>query len=287
MNFLGAVLVAFGVWYAAYSLISGRRPATLRLRTQQINTKKNSTLAELLIRVRADLVHRLTPPSRIERLEVIITRAGQPDNFNVDKIMTMKGFGAIAGGFVGVIYFLQNPGIFGVIVLAIGFIGGFVVPEMLISNRADARRDAVRRALPDAIDQLSVTVRAGLSLDAALIRVSTTLRGPFAEELLRVVQDIQLGISRIEALKSMATRMDFAELNYFVRSLVQADSLGIPVADTLTVQAEDMRLKRRLRAEEQALKLPVKILGPTAVCILPALMIVVLGPAIIQFTRNM
>ncbi|MEK7410625.1 MAG: type II secretion system F family protein, partial [Actinomycetota bacterium] len=137
------------------------------------------------------------------------------------------------------------------------------------------------------IDQLAVTVRAGLSVDSALVRVSETLRGPLADELSRVVQDIQFGVSRSDALRALAQRMDIAELNYFVRALIQADSLGIPVSTILTNQAVEMRVRRRLRSEEMAMKLPVKILAPTLLCILPALMIVVLGPAVIQLMRNL
>lgn len=287
MNLLGSALVAFGLWMAGYTWITNRRPVALRLSRDQGAERRRSAFNETLIRAQSVMIRRLTPPSRLKRLEAIIARAGQPVNYSVQKIMTLKIAGSAVGGFGGIVYFSGNPGFFGAVVLVMGVVGGFVVPEMLVSSRADARRDEVRQTLPDAIDQLAVTVRAGLSVDAALVRVSTTLRGPLAEELSRVVQDIQLGIARTDALKSMAERMDITELNYFVRALVQADSLGIPVADTLTTQAEEMRLKRRQRAEEQAMKLPVKILAPMVVCILPSLLIVVLGPAVIQLARNL
>jgi tight adherence protein C len=287
MNFFGSALVVFGFWLVAFIWVTSRTPSPLRLSANADSSKKNSALNETLIRVRSSLVRRLTPPSRLKRLEKIIARAGQPEGYSVEKMILLKIAGAVAGGFGGFAYFTQRPGVLGAFVLIIGVVGGFVVPEMLVSSRADARRDEVRQALPDAIDQLAVTVRAGLSVDGALVRVSTTLRGPLAEELSRVVQDIQLGMARTDALKSMADRMDIAELNYFVRALVQADSLGIPVAETLASQAEEMRMKRRQRAEEQAMKLPVKILAPMVVCILPSLLIIVLGPAVIQLMRNL
>lgn len=287
MNFLGSALVAFGVWFTAFTWVTNRRPAPLRLAAAAGAEKKKSAFNETLIRAQSEVIRRLTPPSRLKRLEGIIARAGQPKNYTVEKIVMLKLFGALAGGFGGIAYFSSRPGVLGAFMLIVAIVGGFVVPEMLVSSRADARRDEVRQTLPDAIDQLAVTVRAGLSVDAALVRVSTTLRGPLSEELSRVVQDIQLGIARTDALKSMAERMDIGELSYFVRALVQADSLGIPVAETLSTQAEDMRLKRRQRAEEQAMKLPVKILAPMVVCILPSLLIIVLGPAVIQLMRNL
>ncbi len=287
MNALGSALVAFGLWFVAYTWITNRNPTPLRLSSKADLDRERSAFNETVIRAQAALIRRLTPPSRLKRLESIIDRAGQPEGYSVEKMIMLKVAGATAGGFGGIAYFAQRPGALGAFVLIIGVVGGFVVPEMLVSSRADARRDEVRQSLPDAIDQLAVTVRAGLSVDGALVRVSTTLRGPLSEELSRVVQDIQLGMARTDALKSMAVRMDIAELNYFVRALVQADSLGIPVAETLSIQAEDMRMRRRQRAEEQAMKLPVKILAPMVVCILPSLLIIVLGPAVIQLMRNL
>lgn len=286
MNFFGSALVAFGIWLVAFTWVTNRRPAPLRLSANAGAEKKKSAFNETLIRAQSEVIRRLTPPSRLKRLEGIIARAGQPEGYSVEKIVMLKVLGAAGGGFGGIVYFSSNPSVMSAIMLVLAVVAGFVVPEMLVSSRADARRDEVRQNLPDAIDQLAVTVRAGLSVDAALVRVSTTLRGPLAEELSRVVQDVQLGIARTDALKSMAERMDIGELSYFVRALVQADSLGIPVAETLSTQAEDMRLKRRQRAEEQALKLPVKILAPMVLCILPSLLIIVLGPAVIQLTRN-
>jgi len=286
VTLLGSALFAAGIWVIGFTLLSGRRPAPLRLGSKirgrgVSSTKKAGGGAKNL------LIRRLMPPNRVRRLEGILERAGQPEGYTVEKIILYKIAGSIAGGFGGISYFIQKPGAFGAIAMVLGIVGGFVVPEMLISNRADARRDEVRQSLPDAIDQLAVTVRAGLSVDGALVRVSNTLRGPLSEELSRVVQDIKLGMARTDALKKMAERMDILELNYFVRALVQADALGIPVAETLTAQAEEMRMKRRQRAEEQAMKLPVKILAPMTVCILPSLLIIVLGPAMIQLMRNL
>jgi tight adherence protein C len=137
----------------------------------------------------------------------------------------------------------------------------------------------VRRTLADAIDQLTVTVQAGLGLDTAIARVSRRTRGPLGDELARVGQDIRAGMSRASALSAMAERVQVSELRQVVLALAQAERLGVPVAKTLEVQSQELRIKRRQHAEEQAMKLPVKILFPTMLCIMPALFIVVLGPA--------
>lgn len=287
MNLLGSILVIFGLAFSIYTWRSSRTPAALDLGRVETSRKERSKLARAAVEFREKLVRRLLPPSRIRRIESTYDRAGQPPNLSVEKIVVFKLVGGVLGGLLGILYFSSSPGILGAVVLVGAPICGFVVPEILISNRADARRDSVRASLPDAIDQLAVTVRAGLSVDGALVRVSKTLRGPLSEELTRVVQDIQLGMARVDALRSMADRMDIPELTIFVRALVQADTLGIPVAETLTTQADEMRLKRRQRAEEQAMKLPVKILIPMTVCILPSLLIIVLGPAMVQLLRNL
>lgn len=270
----------------AFTWANNRRPTPLKLSTRE-STSKKSAVAQIVGKVQGEAVRRLVPPTRRKRLELIIARAGQPEGYTLERMVSLKMIGGIAGGLLGASFFAQQPSALGALVLIIGPVSGFVVPEMLVSNRADARREEVRASLPDAIDQLAVTVRAGLSVDAAIVRVSTTLRGALAEELSRVVQDVQMGIARTDALKAMAERMDIPELSFFVRALVQADSLGIPVAETLASQAEEMRLKRRQRAEEQAMKLPVKILAPMTVCILPSLMIIVMGPSLIQVARNL
>lgn len=279
-------MVAFGLWIVGFTILGTRRPAALDLRRGQTEDSKSAS-SEALSRIQAGLIRRLIPAGRIKKVEDVVSRAGQPDEYSVEKILTFKILGAFALGFLGLLYFIQQPGTFRAIALVIGVVAGFVLPEMSVSNRADARRKEVQASLPDAIDQLAVTVRAGLSVDSAIRRVSVTLRGPISEELSRVVQDIQLGIARTDALKAMAERMDIVELSQFVRALVQADGLGIPIANTLSSQADEMRLKRRERAEEKAQKLPVKILGPMVVCILPSLLIVVLGPPMIQLARNL
>jgi tight adherence protein C len=132
------------------------------------------------------------------------------------------------------------------------------------------------------MDLLTISVEAGLPFDAALSQVARNTRGPLAEELFRVLQEMQIGLARTDALRAVAERTNVAELRGFVTAMVQADTFGIPVANVLRVQARDLRVKRSQRAEEMAQKVPVKILFPLIFCILPALFIVVMGPAAIS-----
>ncbi len=286
-NLIGSALVVCGLVIAISSFSVSRGSTTLRLLDPRIDYRPGEPSDDNMITVIARALSRISPPKRITRLRNVVQMASEPSAFSLERVLVQKFAGALVVGSLAFFYFLKNPGILGIVFIVIGTVGGYVIPEMRVSSRAEERQDAVRTSLADAIDQLAVTVRAGLSVDSALIRVSETLRGPLAEELSRVVQDIQFGVSRSDALRALAERMDISELKYFVRALIQADSLGIPVSTILTNQAVEMRMRRRLRSEEKAMKLPVKILAPTLLCILPALMIIVLGPAVIQLMRNL
>lgn len=284
---IASALVVCGLIITISSFRISRNSNALRLINPRIDQRPGEKSNDNLLGTIARALFRVSPPKRIARLRSVVQMANEPDTYTLERVLVQKFAGALIVGFMAFLYFMKNPGILGIVFIVIGIIGGYVVPEMRVSSRAEARQDAVRTSLADAIDQLAVTVRAGLSVDSALVRVSETLRGPLAEELSRVVQDIQFGVSRSDALRALAERMDIPELKYFVRALIQADSLGIPVSTVLTSQAVEMRARRRLRSEEKAMKLPVKILAPTLLCILPALMIIVLGPAVIQLMRNL
>lgn len=288
MRFLAMIIVMAGLATTVISLMSARRPSrTLSLNPTSRNTAVADDKSSKLTSALAARLRTLTPAPRLKRLEGVIQMVGPSSPYTTDQILIFKFGGGFALGFLGLINFTKNPSLLTLVFFVVGTSAGYVVPEMLVSNRADARREQVQLTLPDAIDQLSVTVRAGLSIDAALVRVAATMRGPLSEELSRVVQDIQFGMSRTDSLQALAERMNMPELSYFVRALIQADNLGVPVSTTLSTQAESMRTQRRLRSEEMAMKLPVKILAPTLLCILPALMLVVLGPAVVNLASNL
>ncbi len=159
---------------------------------------------------------------------------------------------------------------------------GFFLPDLLLSSIGSRRQEAIERALPDVLDQLTISVEAGLGFEAAIARIGAKDNTPLSTELARMMQDIQLGVPRANALEALGDRVGVDDLRNVVLALRQAEKLGVPLAKTLRVQALEMREKRRFRAEEQAHKLPVKMIFPLGLCILPALFIVILGPAAIQ-----
>ena len=211
-----------------------------------------------------------------------IRSAGSPRGWTVERVLAAKLIGAVGLGGLMVLRFAGSPSPFnGVLVVGAGLFGYFL-PDGLLDAKVNARQDAVRREVASVIDQLAVMVRAGLSIDAAVVRIAQSGQGALADELQRVVQDMRVGVGRLDALAAMAERVDIPELRGFVAALTQADRLGVPVSDTLRVQAEEMRVKQQQAAEEQAMKLPVKILFPMVLCILPVLFIVLLGPSALR-----
>ena len=144
------------------------------------------------------------------------------------------------------------------------------------------RQQAIQLELPDTLDQMTIAVEAGLGFESAMARAGANGTGPLAEELVRTLQDIAVGQPRREAYLALADRTGVQDLRRFIRAVVQADQYGVSIADVLRTQAQEMRLKRRQRAEEKAMQIPVKVIFPLILCILPTLFIVLLGPAVMD-----
>jgi tight adherence protein C len=229
------------------------------------------------------LGRRLTPAGWTEKMAGRLEAAGSPRGWDPNRVLSVKVLAGAVGALVGLSIPLvagaSVPAIVGCMIAAT--LAGFFGPDLAIYQIAYNRREQIRKDLPDALDLLTITVEAGLAFDAAMTQVARNTEGPLAEEFYRVLQEIQLGLGRGDALQTMADRIDVEELNSFVGAVVQADSLGIPIAQVLRIQAREMRIKRSQRAEEAAMKVPVKILFPLIFCILPALFVVVMGPAAI------
>jgi tight adherence protein C len=190
---------------------------------------------------------------------------------------------------LGVYALMLMLAMLGLVPLVIGAAGGlglaavaYVGLPLAIDLRVRGRRDKIVAALPTVLDLLTLSVEAGMSFDAGLQRVVKRLRGPLIDELALMMRDSQLGATRGEALNNLAARVDAPEMTSFVRALTQSDRLGVPLAQMLRTQADDLRHKLRNEAEEHAMKAPVKMLFPTVLLIFPAVFIVVLGPAVIQ-----
>lgn len=229
-----------------------------------------------------EVSQRLTPNGYAGWLDKQLAGAGRPKEWPLARVIMIKPLLALTGAVLGYLFFLSSPTAPNfLIMLAITTLCYFV-PDILIRNRAQKRREAIRLELPNALDQMLIAVQAGLGFEMAMGRAGNNGSGPLADELIRTLQDIQVGRSRKEAYLAMADRIDVPDVRSFIRAVVQADAYGVAIAGVLKAQASDMRIKRKQRAEEHAMKMPVKMLFPLIFFILPTLFIVVLGPSVIS-----
>ena len=228
-------------------------------------------------------VMRLTPVGWVASLRHKLVLAGHHgDTYTLERALVLKFVLGTVGALAAWTLFSDFGGLneLAVVVLFAGV--GFVIPDAFYSRRGRERQEQIQRELPDTLDQMTMSVEAGLGFEAALARAARTGDGPLAAELNRTIREIQLGISRDQALRNLGERTDVPDLDSFVLAVVQSEKYGIGIGQVLRVQAAELREKRRERAEERALKIPVLILFPLVLCIFPAIFIVLLGPAGIQ-----
>lgn len=228
----------------------------------------------------------ITPRNWLARMRRKASYAGL-GAAGVEGVLATKGILTIAGAFLVPAAAAAIGARIGGVLLwaAIGGALGFVLPDVWVARRADRRQADIRRTLPETLDLMAISVQAGLGLEGAIELVSRKLPGALGEELQRLLQETQLGTSRREALEKLRTRTDVPELSAFTLALVQADTIGSPIAEVLQSHAAEIRMIRRQRARETAAKVPVKLLFPLLFGIFPALAIVVIGPAAISIAR--
>lgn len=225
---------------------------------------------------------RLTPKGYTGWLDKLLSRAGRPANMPLERLLITKPALAFIVAVAGVVLLVKSP-TGPILLLAIALTAlAYFTPDLLIHSRGAKRQKAIQLELPNTLDQMLISVEAGLGFESAMARAGQNGTGPLAEELVRTLQDLQVGRSRKDAYLAMSERVDVPDLRSFVRSVVQADAYGIALASVLRIQAKQMRVRRRQRAEEKAMKLPVKVLFPLIFCILPVLFTVILGPAVIS-----
>jgi len=255
---------------------SGRPSALegLELREPFFDRIVRPTLARM---VRA--ASRLAPQRNVERLRRDLIVAGDPYGLTVADFLGIKVLAALLAAYLTFILPMPRKSLTPLFVLVLGIIG-FYLPNIWLRLRISARKAEIARALPDALDMLTVCVHAGLSLDSAFQKISEKWQNALAQEFSRTLTEIRIGVSRHEALRNMASRADVPDVSNFVAVLIQADRLGLSIGKTLEAQAEQLRVLRRQRAEEKARQAPIKMLFPLVFLIFPALFAVILGPAI-------
>ena len=241
-----------------------------------------------VLRSLSEIVTRLTPQSMLENTAHRLELAGSPGNISSAEFWIIRGLVTVALGalfFVFLGRFDQGAGrrvLYSLIIAGMGFF----LPSLYLSSAISRRQDAIIKKFPDALDLMSICVDAGLPFDGAMARVHEKWDDPLADEFGRVIYEVQLGKSRRQALRDMADRMDVNDVSSFVAAILQAEHLGVSIGKVLRIQSEQMRLRRRQRAEEKAHQAPVKMLFPLVFLIFPSMFIVLLGPAAFQVLRN-
>jgi tight adherence protein C len=228
---------------------------------------------------------KLNPRTNIEAIGARLLTAGLAQRLSPSSFLAIKGAAMVVAALLGLMFAAFASAVSAVVLLPVLALIGFIGPDFILSSRIKRRREALRGALPDALDLLAVSVEAGLGFDGAVTKLTEHMSGPLIEEFGLLLSEIRMGESRQSALKSMSARAGAPELSTFVRAVVQADQLGISLGRILRVQAADSRLRRQAAAEEKAMKAPIKMLFPTVLFIFPSLFVVLLGPALMSIMK--
>jgi tight adherence protein C len=298
---LGSLFVALLLAITAFGALTSERSGVTRslaaikafgaapeeLRRELEPSFNDRVLTPLLARL-VVTGRRITPADNASRIKYKLDVAGNPAGWTVDRVVALKvvGFGlALTGSIVATtsLSLALMPRL--VVCVGASMVGYFAV-NLWLHQKGFDRTAQMQKDLPDALDLLTISVEAGLGFDAALSQVARNTSGPIAAEFARVLQEMQIGMGRSQAMRALGERTSLSELRGFANAMVQADAFGIPIGKVLRVQSQEMRIKRRQRAEEKAQKVPVKILLPLIFCILPCLFIAVLGPAAIGIMQS-
>jgi len=291
--------VVVGVGLALYGALSVKQlDQSLDARISRFNLTPTHSLTALELQIPrgerligparrrvARVVRQMTPVGQIEKTQTKLAQAGNPKNLTVQDFLGAKGLAAIGltvAAFL-LLMFLFHPRL----IIFVGVVGaavviGFYLPDFWIRSQIKKRQEGILKFLPDAIDILAISVEAGQGFDGALSTLSSRKENDLTYEFDRFRLEVQAGKGRREAFRDMALRSGVEDLSNFVAAMIQADQLGIGIAHVLRTQSEELRIKRRQRAEEKARQAPIKMLFPLIFLMFPALFIVILGPAVPQ-----
>jgi tight adherence protein C len=300
-----AGVAAFAILLVFLGLAGNAPVDPVQARLTQLGTMQAKNLEELelqqpflertlrpLAERLSGFVARVTSRSFSEQTEKRLALAGHPGNLQVGDWLGIKAIGAVVGGVLFFILFfllhvLSFPPLIGLLMGGVGLLFGYTIPEFWLGGRVRRRQHDILLQIPDALDLLTISVRAGLGFDGALGKVVEKLQGPLTDEFRRGLAEIRVGKARRDALRDIIPRTEVPALTNFIGAIIQAEQLGVSISKVLQVQSEQLRIERRQRAEEMAAKAPIKMLFPLVGCIFPSLFIVILGPALILIIQNL
>jgi tight adherence protein C len=293
------------VFLAVASLILGltrRSPSLIEARMQDFRTRTVNTVegeADLSVpfservllpgvEALANAATSVLPARVLANIEKQLVRAGSPMSLNAYVVFWMISVFLISGLMLAAVVVVWGAVGIQQALVVLGFAAvGWMTPGLWLKGRLGARQKLVIKSLPDALDLVTTCVEAGLGLDAALARVAEKSSGPLADELTRMLREVAMGKLRREALTELADRIGVEELTSFINAIIQAEQLGVGIAQVLRVQSDQMRTRRRQRAEKTAHEAPIKMIFPLVLFIFPAFMLVILGPAAIRIATSL
>ena len=297
-----AAVAAVSVLLIAVGVAGSRQEDPLKARLNQLGQMTAKDLQELELQQPffdrtikplagrlSGAVARVTSSSFTERTEKRLAMAGNPGDMKVADWLGIKAIatGVVAGMLFLIFGVLGGQIIQGLLLALVGAGIGYIGPEFWLGRRVKARQKAILIQIPDALDLLTISVRAGLGFDAALGKVVEKMKGPLVDEFRRALAEVRVGKARREALRDIVPRTEVQPLTNFISAIIQAEQLGVSISKVLQVQSEQLRIERRQRAEEQAAQAPIKMLFPLVGCIFPSLFVVILGPALILIMQNL
>jgi len=304
--FIIAAAAAGAILLIALGLAGGNRSVDpVQARLTQLGTMQAKNLEELelqapflertlrpLAAALSNRMSRVASNSFQEKAEKRLALAGNPGNLRVADWLGIKAVAAIVGGILfvflfGVLGVMALPPVLRILMGVVGLMFGYTIPEFWLGGRVRKRQHLILLQIPDTLDLLTISVRAGLGFDAALAKVVEKLEGPLIDEFRRALAEVRVGKARRDALRDIVPRTEVIPLTNFIGAIIQAEQLGVSISKVLQVQSEQLRIERRQRAEEMAAKAPIKMLFPLVGCIFPSLFIIILGPAIILIMQNL
>jgi len=280
---ISLLLVSAPVGYLVWSLLSVDRSSQRAVRTMlALGTDTEGPTEQTQSKLLERIGYRLTPAGYIRKLDKLLSLAGRPASLPLGRVLAAKPLLGLVGALLG--FYISSSGPTPIIKLVGVFVVllGYFIPDLLLYSKGQERQKVMQLELANTLDQMLISVEAGLGFEGAMARAGENGKGPLAEEIVRTLQDMQVGRSRRESYLALSERTNIPELRSFVQAVVQADTYGIAISRVLRIQAKVMRVKRRQRAEEKAMKLPVTILFPLLFFIFPVLFIAILGPAVIN-----
>jgi tight adherence protein C len=258
------------------------------LREQELEQNFGARVLVPVVSKAGRFARRVTPIDARDRIDKKLLLAGSPAGWDAERVLAFKIIGAVGGFVLALVLFqvVKLAPFIQIVATALLTFVGFIAPDSVVNSKVEDRKKEILRTLSDTLDLLTISVEAGLSLNAAIAMVVRNVPGVLSSEFARMLQEIQLGVPRSDAFRHLAERTDVDELNAFALAMVQADVFGVSIASVLRTQAVQLRIKRRQAIEAKAAQTPVKIVFPLILCVLPALFVVIVGPGAIQIVNS-